>query len=51
MSLELDIAEIKNNMDKILALLTPQQPTPPPTIPPLTQEAIDALLKKRYKVS
>jgi hypothetical protein len=44
MSLELDIADIKNKMEQLLALLTPQQPTPLPTLPPLTQEMIDACL-------
>ena len=45
MSLELDIADIKKKMEQLLALMTPQEATPIPTIPPLTQEMIDTLLK------
>ena len=47
MSLELDIADIKNKMEQLLALMTPQEATPIPTIPPLTQEKIDTLLKSQ----
>ena len=47
MSLELDIADIKNKMEQLLALMTPQEATPIPTIPPLTQEMIDTLLKSQ----
>lgn len=48
MSLEADLIEIKNSLDKLLTMLTPKEPPPPPpppTIPPLTQDMIDALLK------
>jgi hypothetical protein len=47
MSLEADIAEIKMNMEKLLALMTPKETQPMPIVPPLTQEDIDACLLRK----